>query len=76
MKNNCKRKDFPLRASKNTEVNDPLQINQSELATILAVLFKLGIRSDMKKRGIEGLEEYIEVLAKEYHLPTPKICEV
>jgi hypothetical protein len=30
----------------------------------------------MKKRGIKGLEEYIEVLAKEYDLPTPKICEV
>lgn len=76
MKNNCKCKCFPLRALKNTEVKDPLQINQSELVTFLGVLLKLGIRSDMQKRGVAGLEEYIEVLAKEYNPVTPKVCEV
>ena len=50
----------------NRNSSDFLTITSEEMDTILNLLFKIGIKADMKQRGINKFEDYVDVLIKEY----------
>jgi hypothetical protein len=41
-------------------------ITSEEIEASLSLLFKIGIQADMKQRGINKFEDYVDVLVKEY----------
>lgn len=48
-----------------------LTITSEEIEASLSLLFKIGIQADMKKRGINKFEDYVDVLVKEYPSKVP-----
>jgi hypothetical protein len=66
MKTKYERKLYLKNLKQENHSGDPLQVTYAELSTFLGVLVKIGIRMDMKKRGIEDLEDYTNTLLKEF----------
>lgn len=61
-----KRLQKDLQQNNNSE--NFLTITSEEIEASLSLLFKIGIQADMKQRGINKFEDYIDVLVKEYPL--------
>ena len=66
MKTKYERKRYLQNLKQEDQSDDPLQVTYAELSTFLGVLVKIGIRMDMRKRGIEDLEDYTNTLLKEF----------
>lgn len=68
MKNNNRYQQKHLKKSfqQNSDPKGFLTITSEEMDTILNLLFKIGIWSDMNHRGISKFEDYVDVLIKEF----------
>lgn len=70
MKTKYERKQYLQNLKQEDHLDDPLEITRAEAITFLGVLIKIGIKTDMKDRGIEKWEDYVETLLKEYAAST------
>jgi hypothetical protein len=70
MKTNDQRKRTLQTLQQEASSADPLQITSEEVKTLFSLLLKIGIRIDMKHRGVTGFEEYVDALLKAYPATT------